>query len=237
MFYPSIDMNGPWKIYFETKGKSYMEFVSQLSESVEKCIWYFHPNGEHGKGPHVHALIYDFPRIDDTMRGYIKKEFNLDGRKQEFAVSDNYEKGEKMTHEKTEKYITYMSKGKFEPFFFKGYEKSEIEKLKEKWIDYKKTENKIEKNVIMNIEVHKKVKLKITRFALAQQVLAMYTEAGLPEEWSREEDRELVKKCVQICNENQVLPHYRAVAEIAQAVKLNMEASSKSAYIKCLNMV
>lgn len=222
-------MEGPWKIRFETKGKEYLEFIKTVSNEVEKCIWYFHPIGKKSEKPHIHGLIINYPKIDDTMRNMIKNEFDLDGRKQEFSVSNKYDKIV-MTNETYPGYITYMTKGKFEPVFSKGFDKEEIEKLKNEWIDY-------EHKTVMNIEVHKTVKLKITRFALAQQVLAEYTESGIPEEWDREEDKNLLKKCVNICNLNSVLPHYRAVAEIAQAVKLNMEPSSKSAYRKCLNMV
>lgn len=221
-------MDGPWKIYFETKGEPYLEFIQELSKDIKKCIWYFHPDGKQGKGPHIHALVYDYPRTDETMRNYIKKKFNLDGTKQEFAVSNKYERGTVMTEQFTPKYISYMTKGKFDPILMKGYQDAEIQSFKEAWI-----EPKVQ---VLNIEVVKTIKPKITRYALAQNVLASYIDNDI-ENWGPDDNKELIKRCVDICNANRVLPHYRCVAEIAQAVKLNLDPARASAYRKCLNMV
>lgn len=222
-------MNGPWKVYFETKGMDYMEFIQELSKKVEKCIWYFHPTGKRGPKPHLHALIYDFPRTDETMRGYIQKKFNLNGREQEFAVSNKYDKGIPMTEEFTPKYITYMTKGKYEPVLVKGYNMLDIDELKAKWVE--------PKSAIMNIEVVRTIKPKITVFAMSQMVLALYQQEGLPEEWDKEKDKELLKRCAAVCVECKYLPHYKRVIEIAQGVKFQMEPTHIIAIKKCLSMV
>lgn len=205
-----------------------MDFIQELSKKVEKCIWYFHPTGKRGPKPHLHALIYDYPRTAETVRGYIQKKFNLNGKEQEFAVSDNYDRGIRMTEEFTPKYITYMTKGKYEPVLVKGYNMLDIDELKAKWIE--------PKSAVMNVQVIKTIKPKITRYALAQNVLAAYVDNEI-ENWGPDDNKELIKKCVAICNENGILPHYRCVAEIAQAVKLNLAPAQNSAYRKCLNMV
>lgn len=90
---------------------------------------------------------------------------------------------------------------------------------------------------IMNIEVHKTVKSKITMFAMSQMVIALYTEEGLPEEWDRDKDTELIKRCAKICVDCKYLPHYKRVIELTQAVKFQMVPTNMIAVKKCLHLV
>lgn len=128
-------MDGPWKVYFETLGKSEEEcilFLSSISSETTKSIWYLHPNGKQGKGPHIHGLVYDYPKTAETLRNNIKKTFNL-VKPSQFGISNKYERGTIMSDETVDYYITYMSKGIHEPLYNYNYDPEEIYLLKEKW--------------------------------------------------------------------------------------------------------
>lgn len=207
-------MDGPWKVYFE-QGTGYeqaIQLIKELSKISSKAVWYFHPNGKQGKGPHFHGLIYDFKKTDETCRNTIKKALNLDGKKQEFAVSDKLPKklgGGKMTDLLTPTYITYMSKGQFDPVHVYGdYELSYLELLKNEWKD-----KEVKGTELVFVENTKKKE--ITQWTLSQLSLARYQETvgvDVINVYS------LIKIVIQILKENKKLAHKRAVANIVQDV-------------------
>jgi len=216
-------MDGPWKVYFE-QGAAYddaLKFIQELGPLSSKSVWYFHPNGNEGKGPHFHGLIYDYKKTAETLRNTIKKKLNLEGGA--FAVSDKLPKkmgGKKMTDLLTPTYITYMSKGQFDPVFVNGdYELSYLELLKTEWKDKKVNGTQL-------IFVEDKKKTEITQWALAQMSLARY------QEYHGVDDINvfaLIKIVIMILKENKKLAHKRAVANIVQDVlaTINVEEYSR----------
>lgn len=201
-------MDGYWKVYFETKGKPYEEFVKELSKETSKCIWYYHPNGKAGKGPHVHGLVFNWRKSDDTLRNYLKKEFNLDGTKQEFAVSSTYKKGTKMTELTVPGYISYMTKGKYNPIVMKDYEQDYIDKLKSEWVD-----PTVRVNEVITLT---KEKSKITEFDLQLEAEDLL--------WGPNDHDKLISKediydtVIKVLKKHRKLAHYRRVANICQAI-------------------
>lgn len=222
-------MNGPWKVYFEQKSNDDRKcriVIEELSKHSTKAVWYFHPNGKQGKGPHFHGLIYDFNRTDETCRNYIKKTLNLDGLKQEFAVSNKLPKkmgGGIMTDLLTLTYITYMSKGQFDPYYYVGYESEYLQLLKLEWKD-----KEIKGTELIFVEETKKKM--ITQWDMAQQVLTL-TLADNPDISIGDNISvyKIVDHSITVLKENKKLAHKRAVANITQDV---MATVNRDEYIK-----
>lgn len=126
-------MNGPWKVYWRLNGVSIEETTQFIRDTFKgfKSLFYFHPNGKEA-GPHIHGLVFNFHRTDETCRDYIKEKFNLTN-KTHFGVSNKLEKRVLMTEELTPRYITYMSKGKYDPVFKESYDDEYLVLRKQEW--------------------------------------------------------------------------------------------------------
>lgn len=216
-------MDGPWKVYFELpqgREADALGLIKEFTDASERAAWYFHPNGEKGKGPHYHGLLINYSKSDDTARLRIKKVLGLNGKSQQFAVSDKLPKkygGGKMNEMLTPTYITYMSKGKFEPVMLKGYEKDEIENLKTQW------ENKVEKHEgkIETIFVEEKKEKKLTQWDLAREVQAMYMDEyqdKFVDDGGNFRVGNLVRCAIKVLKAHKKLAHKRMVANLVQDV-------------------
>lgn len=207
-------MDGPWKVFFEVGNGQYNELIKELSDSVQKSIWYYHPNGKHGKGPHIHGLIYDWPKTDETCRNLIKKKLNL-STQGTFAVSNRYERGTKMNDMFVKKYITYMSKGKFDPIFQKGYDNEYVNECKSEWVD----------NVSVNTQVViTEKKPRMTMFVIAQLAEAEYlSEIGISEQCQEYRVTRMIKIVAKLLKNNKMLCHKRTVANIVQHIQESID--------------
>lgn len=163
-------MDGPWKVYFRIGAKSIEETVIFLSnETSTKSIWYFHPNGVKA-GPHVHGLLWNHATTAETFRNKIKKYFNLTN-KTDYGLSNKYERGTLMTEETCHGYVTYMSKGKYDPILMKDYDIEYANVRKSEW----KEPRSVHISGDLEVVVHGEVKTKrITMFALANEAEDMY---------------------------------------------------------------
>lgn len=225
-------MNGPWKIYFEEAGvpDTAVELIKRISRESSKSVWYRHPNGKRGKGPHYHGLVFDYAKSDDTCREWIKEALNIKGS--QLGVSNKLPKemgGAKMTEELTPRYVTYMSKGKFEPVYKNGYDDMEIAVLRNQWVDYDNAnanDNASANANVMVCYVEKDNKNKITQYVLARMVHSRYLdEVGV----DNVEVGKLVKITIKVLKENKKLAHKRMVANIVQDVlaDVNFEEYSR----------
>jgi len=163
-------MDGYWKVYWELNGVSQddtVELCKRLSEKAEKSLFYLHPiKDSTGKElPHIHGLVCNWSQHPDTYRNQIKKTHNVKGT--QLAVSNTYERGTKMCEEHIDKYVTYMSKGKFEPLYNKGFADDWIGKRKCEWKSPTSVRISGDLTIIANGEVKKKT---ITQFAIAREL-------------------------------------------------------------------
>lgn len=102
--------------------------MTRLSENSERLIVYAHNDG--CERPHIHFLIENTTISTDTIKNWIKKDLKTTvfpksdwSFKQTFGENSPVDYG----------YITYMSKGKYEPIFVKGFTESEIKEYKDAW--------------------------------------------------------------------------------------------------------
>jgi len=163
-------MDGPWKVYFELNGKTDDDVVKFLQENVDtRSIWYIHPSGK-VKGPHCHGLVYDHRQTAETFRNKIKKYFNL-VTQGSFAISNKYERGTVMADGHTRKYITYMSKGKYDPIMNIGYDQDNVNTMRSEWREPTSVHISGDLTVITSGEVKSK---RITTFTITQEVKGIY---------------------------------------------------------------
>lgn len=206
-------MEGYWKVYFETKHKNYDEFLKEISDNSEKAVWYFHPGGKKSADrPHIHGLLYNYNKTDDTLRKYIKKQFQLT-KTSEFAISNSFSRGTKMTEMFYPKYITYMSKGQYDPVNVKGFERAETDRLKSEWKDHTTTANII-------IEPREKIKKKLTYYQIARACQAEYMAIY------QSVDFEILKMIAIVCRvlkENSILAHKLTVRNIIQDIQAELD--------------
>ena len=163
-------MDGYWKVYYELNGvdtQCAVDFCKKLSTEAEKAIFYLHPiKDSTGKElPHIHGLILNWAKSDDTLRSHIKKAFNVKGT--QLAVSNTFERGTKMAEEHINKYITYMSKGKFDPLYNKEFADNWIGERKREWKAPTTVRISGDLTIIANEVVKKKP---LTQFAIAREL-------------------------------------------------------------------
>lgn len=163
-------MDGYWKSYFELNGVSIdvaTELCKRLSLKAEKAVFYLHPiKDKTGQAiPHIHGLIFNWANHPDTFRNEVKK--TLDVKGSQLGVSNTYERGTKMEEQHIPKYVTYMTKGKFDPIYVKGFEQSWLDKMRSQWREPTTVRISGDLTVVTNGEVKKKV---ITQFAIAREL-------------------------------------------------------------------
>jgi len=129
-------MDGYWKVYYELNGFSIddaVELCKRLSEKAESSLFYLHPTKDKTgqELPHVHGYVYNWSKSDDTFRSEIKKTLGVKGA--QLGVSNTYERGTKMTVEHIDKYVSYMSKGKYDPLYSKGVDADYTLRCKSEW--------------------------------------------------------------------------------------------------------
>lgn len=104
-----------------------LEYLESLSE---KLIIYQHEADDDVNRTHIHGLIMDCSRSDDTLRNNL---FKVNYTKN-YELKSTY-KTKTGTYPVDDKYITYMSKGKLDPSYSKGYTEDEIAAYKAQWKD------------------------------------------------------------------------------------------------------
>lgn len=207
-------MNGYWKSYFELNGVSLdnaTELCKRLSQNAEKAIWYLHPIKDRTgqEMPHVHGLIYNFSKSDDTFRNEVKKTLNVKGS--QLGVSNTYERGTKMTEEHIDKYVCYMSKGKFQPIYNKGFDDPWVESRRLEWRAPTSVRITGDLTVITNGSVKRK---EITQATMARELSVWILEQKAANVLISK--NEIMDKCEGILKANGKPRHWRNVANICQ---------------------
>lgn len=211
-------MEGYWKVYFCSKGIDYLAFLEEISNDCDKALWYFHPGGKKDSNrPHIHGLVINYSKSDDTLRKKIKDNFPVDAKKQEFAISNSFSRGVKMSELFYQKYITYMSKGIYDPVYNKGFTIQEVEVFKSLWIF--PDEGTQPANIV--IEPKEKVIKKLTLFQIARaaqcEYLAIYKEIDI-------NISKLIYIVIRLLKENRILAHKMTVRNIIQDIIADLDA-------------
>jgi len=103
--------------------------VMDWAEVSGKCLVYQHDADEEVKATHCHFLIEQCEVKEGALIKRGLKHIQLKGNNDWSFVQKEY-------NGNVEKYITYMTKGKLDPVYNKGYEPSYLEECKKRWVDY-----------------------------------------------------------------------------------------------------
>ena len=118
---------------------SLRQCISRYAMKAEKVVVYEHP--EEGN-IHCHLLLYGVRDTADNLKKILWEHVSLKGGGQLSYKTTFKDKITKTVHDVNDetipKYITYMSKGKYEPKYFTGYDKTFIDDCKSQWVEHKR---------------------------------------------------------------------------------------------------
>jgi len=113
--------------------------INKMSELSEMSVWYEHPADEDVSRTHVHGLLMSSSINTDSVKNWIKKELNLKTfDRSDWVFSTTYTSKKikySITMESYPKYITYMTKGIFQPKFNKGFDPEFLEQRRLLWVE------------------------------------------------------------------------------------------------------
>lgn len=214
-------MDGYYKIRFDIlDDTNYAPFLETIGNNCDSCLFYYHPDGKtDGKSPHIHGLLFNYKFTDDTLRKNTKRYFNLINSNS-CTISNTFKRGTKMTELMTPRYITYMSKGKYDPVYNKGYSNEEIEMAKFLW---KPLDEKPIQNII--IEPKEKVIKKLTQYQCTKEAYTRYLIQTQDE--SDKPDWMLIgEKCIDVLHENGKMAPQVLVANMLQDIESDVNRNS-----------
>lgn len=107
--------------------------LQKIADKSEKLVVYAHDDGNR---PHIHFLIEGITQSTDTIKNWIKKDVGTVA-KTDWSFKTEHE-GKPIDYG----YVTYMSKGKLDPVFNKGFTDSELIELRNKWVVHKPSSKK-----------------------------------------------------------------------------------------------
>lgn len=221
-------MDGYWKVYCELNGKTVEEttqYLLELSKGADKYVWYYHPHGKRGKGPHIHGLLHNWQRSDDTFRSRLKAFFNIKGA--QLGVSNTYERGTKMSEDTVMVYIGYMSKGSYEPLCYHGISKESLDSRKAIALALYPPADNGEQEVI-NIKAKVDRKTEYDYQLEAEQIL-WNADNG----YANVSKEDIYDAVVKVLDNHKRLAHYRRVANICQAIRARLHpADAKHVVLK-----
>lgn len=227
-------MDGPWKVYFELNGKTNDEALEFLQKNVDRrSLWYVHPHGK-VKGPHIHGLIFNHQQTDETLRSKIKKYFNLD-KPSMYGISNKYEKGTKMSEETIPTYISYMTKGQFDPLLNIGFDNEYVNERKREWKEKQSIHISGDLTIITHGEVKKK---RITQVTIANAAIQEYNQMITTDNAHLLDNPDhdiMYKLVVKLLKANGMSTNYRQCSNIIQDMCSTLD--SRRHRLKVLSMI
>lgn len=213
-------MEGYWKVYFLTQHKEYDKFLERLAGVCDRAVFYFHPGGKKDPDrPHIHGLLYKCSKTDKTIREWCRTEFGLAVNEGQYAVSRTYKKQGvgsdiKMSDLTYPGYVTYMSKGKYDPVYSKDFSTEETILAKSLWVEPKKDEP-----VNIVIEPKEKVIKKLTQWGVAREAEIEYIMRYPDEVIENYCPKKMARVVIDICQKNKILTHKVLVRNILQDIE------------------
>lgn len=104
-----------------------------LYDMSERIAIYEHEADEDVNRTHIHGLIMGCCRKEDTVR---TKFFKGKYEATDYELKTKFQDRNKRWWPVDDKYITYMSKGRLQPQYVKGYSFEETEEFRKQWIDF-----------------------------------------------------------------------------------------------------
>lgn len=185
-------------------------FMQNVADKCDKFIVYRHPK-EDAEREHIHALLCATTLSCKVLRDWCHTKLKLEKSNANYSVGETFGAAKtKMSELNYNAYISYMSKGKYEPIFCKGFTDEEIDVLRQA---YRCESTVVNTNRIVE-PVEKRSKL--TQYQIAKEATARYLEAYGEAEIDYRRLAEIITK---ILHENRSLAHYNIVSNIIQDVQ------------------
>lgn len=163
------------------------EAIAMIAEKCEKVIVYEH--NDNPENVHFHMYLGSCEVSTDTLKNYFKKygiRGGVKGAGWSFKLS------------RDSGCITYMSKGRLEPMFVKGFTPEEVDEFKNKWEEREP------------IKVNGKVQSKLTFIVKETPIQAKKRKNDLIEEMIKclpkiHNDKIIIKTIMKVLNDNQTI--------------------------------
>lgn len=112
------------------------QWVGRVAMVSEKVVVYEH--SENVSRIHIHAHIWGCAATDDTLKNWLSEALNVKVKKYDIAFKTQYKpRGTTQSKPIDDGNISYMSKGKYDPLYVKGYTDEEINGFKKLGFDKK----------------------------------------------------------------------------------------------------
>lgn len=193
-----------------------LTFLQTVANRCEKFIVYRHPK-EEAEREHIHALLYNTILIPKTLRDWCCNKLELQKGNENYSVGETYKVGKqqvKMTELNYVRYIAYMSKGKYDPMYNKGFSETEIDAIRDSYrpettnVDTNKSGETIEK------------RNKLTQYQIGREAINRY----LIQYGEIEVDYRLMGYIIiNLLHENHSLAHYTIVSNIIQDIQAELQ--------------
>lgn len=166
--------------------------VKEFFDRFEKVIVYQHEADEGVPRTHVHALL-EMDISTDSAKNWVTKCVGSRPSKDKWSFVTKIQK-EPVTFD----FITYMTKGRLDPVYVKGYTKELCDEYKAKWINHVVPDKqKISKQVVTNYDLAVELKQWITAEIWDGSEYEQHRPLGTLEGINH---RFIVNKCVELHN-------------------------------------
>lgn len=187
-----------------------LSFLQSVDEKCEKLIVYRHPK-EESEREHIHGLCYNTTLSEKVFREWCNRKLKLEKSNKSYSVGTTFGKNIKISEITYSTYITYMSKGKYDPLYVKGFPAEDIDELKQQWNDPKP------KNEVVYPKIERKQKM--TQWSVGQEAEVRYLEIPGYDERDEVDWKHMVQLVIDVLNENKILAHEFTVAHIVQDIQ------------------
>lgn len=131
-------MNYAVRLSFPAQGLA--SWFSRVALASEKCIFYEHASNK--ENVHIHGLIFGWSKDKKTLKDWVKETLRLTPVRTQWSFKESYD-GKPVD----DGFIKYMTKGKYDPVYVKGFSVEFIAEEKAKGFDAKKNnDERLSKN-------------------------------------------------------------------------------------------
>lgn len=115
------------KAYIDASG-----VVEKIAAVAQKCVVYQHDDASR---IHCHMLVEQFDKTEDTLRRWIRSMFENPART-DISIKSTYRDASGAEVPIDSAFIVYMSKGRLDPSYVKGYSETDISEHRSRWVNH-----------------------------------------------------------------------------------------------------
>lgn len=185
--------------------RSFMDLsgvILYIASVSEQLAVYEHESDEEVSRTHIHFLLKGCSVTKQTLKNHLPKELNM--TRSDYVHSTTYLDNKGDEHPIDDKFIIYMSKGRLDPVFLKGFTKEDCDSYKAQWKDYKN-----EKHPKGSMLHYVTVKQNPTEVRKRKSDLIMLMIKQCANDYSHENVRNAIKKV--LIDANEIIGVYKVI--------------------------